>query len=34
MPTPILVSLGVKSDSFVPTESAADLQAKKARGEA
>ena len=34
MATPILVWLGVKSDSFVPTESAADLQARKARGEA
>lgn len=31
MSTPILIWLGVDSDSFVPTESAADAQAKKAR---
>jgi preprotein translocase subunit SecF len=34
MATPILVWLGVKSDSFVPTENAADRQDKIARGEA
>lgn len=34
MSTPILIWLGVKSDSFVPTESVADAQARKARGEA
>jgi preprotein translocase subunit SecF len=34
MATPILVWLGVKSDSFVPTESAAERQDRIARGEA
>ncbi|MBN9507062.1 MAG: protein translocase subunit SecF [Altererythrobacter sp.] len=34
MATPILVWLGVKQDSFVPTESVADRQDRKARGEA
>lgn len=34
MSTPLLIWLGVKSDSFVPTESAADRQEKIARGEA
>ena len=34
MATPILVWLGVNQDSFVPTESRADLQDKRARGEA
>ncbi len=34
MATPILIWLGVKSDSFVPSESAADRQEKIARGEA
>ncbi len=34
MSTPILIWLGVTSDSFVPNESAADMQAKRARGEA
>ena len=34
MATPILVWLGVTSDSFVPTESRADAQARRARGEA
>ena len=34
MSTPILIWLGVKSDSFVQTESRADLQTRKARGEA
>jgi preprotein translocase subunit SecF len=32
MATPILIWLGVKSDSFVPTESATDRQEKIARG--
>jgi preprotein translocase subunit SecF len=32
MAAPILIWLGVTSDSFVPQESAADLQEKKARG--
>jgi len=32
MAAPILIWLGVTSDSFVPQESAADLQVKKARG--
>ena len=34
MAAPILIWLGVKSDSFVPTESRADAQARIARGEA
>ena len=34
MATPILIWLGVKSDSFVPTESATDRQERIARGEA
>jgi preprotein translocase subunit SecF len=34
MSTPILIWLGVTSDSFVPTESAADRQERIARGEA
>ena len=34
MSTPILIGLGVKSDSFVPTESRVDVQERKARGEA
>jgi preprotein translocase subunit SecF len=34
MATPILVWLGVKPDSFVPTETVADRQERKARGEA
>jgi preprotein translocase subunit SecF len=34
MATPILIWLGVTSDSFVPTEGRADAQARKARGEA
>ena len=34
MSTPILIWLGVTSDSFVPTESRADAQVRKARGEA
>jgi len=34
MGAPILIWLGVTSDSFVPTESAADRQDRKARGEA
>src|SRR5262249_7347280 len=34
MATPILIWLGVKSDSFVPKETAVDLQERKARGEA
>jgi preprotein translocase subunit SecF len=34
MSTPILIWLGVTSDSFVPTEGRADAQARKARGEA
>jgi preprotein translocase subunit SecF len=34
MSTPILIWLGVTSDSFVPTESRADVQVRKARGEA
>ncbi len=34
MSTPILIWLGVKSDSFVPTETAADRQERIARGEA
>ena len=33
MAAPILIWLGVNSDSFVPQESVADLQDKKARGE-
>jgi preprotein translocase subunit SecF len=33
MAAPLLVWMGVTSDSFVPQESAADLQEKKARGE-
>jgi preprotein translocase subunit SecF len=33
MSTPILIWLGVTSDSFVPTESRADAQVRKARGE-
>lgn len=34
MATPILIWLGVTSDSFVPSESRADAQERKARGEA
>jgi preprotein translocase subunit SecF len=34
MATPILIWLGVTSDSFVPSESAVDRQERKARGEA
>lgn len=34
MAAPILIWLGVTADSFVPTESAADMQARRARGEA
>jgi preprotein translocase subunit SecF len=34
MSTPILIWLGVKSDSFVPAETAADRQERIARGEA
>lgn len=34
MAAPILIWLGVSSDSFVPRESVVDLQEKKARGEA
>ena len=34
MASPILIWLGVTSDSFVPTESPADRQARRARGEA
>ncbi len=34
MSTPILIWLGVKSDSFVPTETAVERQEKVARGEA
>ena len=34
MAAPILIWLGVSSDSFVPRESAADVQDRKARGEA
>ena len=34
MATPILIWLGVKSDSFVPAETAADRQERIARGEA
>lgn len=34
MSTPILIWLGVKPDSFVPTESAVDRQERVARGEA
>ena len=34
MSTPILIWLGVTGDSFVPRESAVELQEKKARGEA
>ena len=34
MASPILIWLGVTSDSFVPTESRADAQVRKARGEA
>ena len=33
MAAPILIWLGVNSDSFVPTESVADIQERKARGE-
>jgi preprotein translocase subunit SecF len=33
MAAPLLVWMGVTSDSFVPQESAADLQEKKARDE-
>ena len=33
MSTPILIWLGVTSDSFVPTESRTDVQTRKARGE-
>jgi preprotein translocase subunit SecF len=33
MATPILIWLGVTSDSFVPQEGRADAQARKARGE-
>jgi preprotein translocase subunit SecF len=33
MSTPILVWLGVHQDSFVPTESVAEQQERKARGE-
>ncbi len=31
---PILIWLGVKPDSFVPKETAVDIQERKARGEA
>ena len=34
MAAPLLVWMGVTSDSFVPQESAADIQEKKARGQA
>ncbi len=34
MSTPILIWLGVKSDSFIPAESRADAQARRARGQA
>lgn len=34
MATPILIWLGVTGDSFVPRENAADIQERKARGEA
>jgi preprotein translocase subunit SecF len=34
MAAPILIWLGVSSDSFVPKESVADVQDRKARGEA
>jgi preprotein translocase subunit SecF len=34
MATPILIWLGVTQDSFVPAESRADSQDKRARGEA
>ena len=34
MSTPILLWLGITSDSFVPTENVADTQARRARGEA
>jgi preprotein translocase subunit SecF len=34
MATPILIWMGVKSDSFIPTETAADRQERIARGEA
>jgi preprotein translocase subunit SecF len=34
MSTPILIWLGVKSDSFVPTETATERQERIARGEA
>jgi preprotein translocase subunit SecF len=34
MSAPILIWLGVTSDSFVPTESRTDMQSRKARGEA
>jgi len=34
MSAPILIWLGVRSDSFVPSESAVDRQERKARGEA
>ena len=33
MAAPLLIWMGVNSDSFVPQESAADIQEKKARGE-
>jgi preprotein translocase subunit SecF len=33
MSTPILIWLGVTQDSFVPTESRADTQDRRARGE-
>jgi preprotein translocase subunit SecF len=34
MAAPILIWLGVSGDSFIPAESVADQQARKARGEA
>jgi len=34
MAAPILIWLGVSSNSFVPQESITDIQEKKARGEA
>jgi len=34
MATPILIWLGVRSDSFIPTESAIEQQERRARGEA
>ena len=33
MAAPLLVWMGVNSDSFVPEDSVADLQEKRARGE-